>query len=187
MSKEKKGHRLLCFGAHPDDCEMQASGLAAFWTGAGGAARFVSMTDGSSRINDYHPDEAVARFTREVLTTQPSERFLQDFGGIRPSSADAPGAIGYAMARRWFRTFKRLWTEQMRRHSLSAACIPRPEKRRQRRLALMLPKTGSVVILRLAWVCRPSAVARRSSICLLSTAGSARPARWPASNCGAQA
>jgi len=92
MSKEKKGHRLLCFGAHPDDCEMQASGLAAFWTGAGGAARFVSMTDGSSRINDYHPDEAVARFTREILTTQPSERLVQDSGGIRPSSADAPGS-----------------------------------------------------------------------------------------------
>jgi len=48
MSEEKKGHRLFCFGAHPDDCEMQASGLAALWTGAGGAARFVSMTDGSS-------------------------------------------------------------------------------------------------------------------------------------------
>jgi LmbE family N-acetylglucosaminyl deacetylase len=48
MSGERKGHRLLCFGAHPDDCEMQASGLAALWTGAGGAARFVSMTDGSS-------------------------------------------------------------------------------------------------------------------------------------------
>ena len=27
---------------------MQASGLAALWTGAGGAARFVSTTDGSS-------------------------------------------------------------------------------------------------------------------------------------------
>ena len=37
-------------------------------------------------------DEAVARFSREILTTQPSERFLQDFGGIRPSSADAPGS-----------------------------------------------------------------------------------------------
>jgi N-acetylglucosamine malate deacetylase 1 len=42
------GRRLLCFGAHPDDCEIQASGLAALWTRGGGAARFVSMTDGSS-------------------------------------------------------------------------------------------------------------------------------------------
>ena len=42
------GHRLLCFGAHPDDCELQASGLTALWTGAGGCARFVAMTDGSA-------------------------------------------------------------------------------------------------------------------------------------------
>jgi hypothetical protein len=37
-------------------------------------------------------DEAVARFTREILTTQPRDRFLRDFGGIRPRSADAPGS-----------------------------------------------------------------------------------------------
>lgn len=40
--------RLLCIGAHPDDCEIQTSGLAALWTGRGGSARFLSMTDGSS-------------------------------------------------------------------------------------------------------------------------------------------
>ena len=40
--------RLLCIGAHPDDCEIQASGLAALWTGRGGSARFISMTDGSA-------------------------------------------------------------------------------------------------------------------------------------------
>jgi LmbE family N-acetylglucosaminyl deacetylase len=40
--------RLLCIGAHPDDCEIQTSGLAALWTGNGGAARFLSLTDGSA-------------------------------------------------------------------------------------------------------------------------------------------
>ena len=40
--------RLLCIGAHPDDCEIQAAGLAALWTGRGGSARFLSMTDGSA-------------------------------------------------------------------------------------------------------------------------------------------
>jgi LmbE family N-acetylglucosaminyl deacetylase len=40
--------KLLCIGAHPDDCEIQTSGLAALWTGNGGAARFVSMTDGGA-------------------------------------------------------------------------------------------------------------------------------------------
>jgi len=45
--------RILCFGAHPDDCEVGSSGLAAIWTSVGGAARFVSMTDGTSGHQDY--------------------------------------------------------------------------------------------------------------------------------------
>jgi LmbE family N-acetylglucosaminyl deacetylase len=40
--------RLLCIGAHPDDCEIKSGGLAALWTANGGEVRFVSMTDGSS-------------------------------------------------------------------------------------------------------------------------------------------
>jgi LmbE family N-acetylglucosaminyl deacetylase len=40
--------RLLSIVAHPDDCEIQTSGLAALWTGNGGAVRFLSMTDGSA-------------------------------------------------------------------------------------------------------------------------------------------
>src|ERR1039457_2052883 len=45
--------RLLCIGAHPDDCELQTSGLTALWTGKGGAARFLSMTDGSAGHQEY--------------------------------------------------------------------------------------------------------------------------------------
>jgi LmbE family N-acetylglucosaminyl deacetylase len=45
--------RLLCIGAHPDDCELQTSGLTALWTGNGGAARFLSMTDGSAGHQEY--------------------------------------------------------------------------------------------------------------------------------------
>lgn len=45
--------RLLCIGAHPDDCEIQTSGLAALWTGNGGAARFLSMTDGSAGHQEF--------------------------------------------------------------------------------------------------------------------------------------
>jgi hypothetical protein len=41
---------------------------------------------------EYISDEAVARFTREILTTQPRDRSLRDFGGIRPRSADEPGS-----------------------------------------------------------------------------------------------
>jgi len=57
---------------------------------------------------------------------------------------------GQPAAKRLFRTFKRLWTEQIRRHSLVTADNPRPENRLWRRFALMLPKTGSVVVFRLA-------------------------------------
>jgi LmbE family N-acetylglucosaminyl deacetylase len=52
-NNETEVRRLLCFGAHPDDCEIQTSGLAALWTGNGGAARFVSMTDGTSGHHEY--------------------------------------------------------------------------------------------------------------------------------------
>jgi N-acetylglucosamine malate deacetylase 1 len=40
--------RLLCIGAHPDDCEIKASGLAALWTATGGEVRFLALTDGSA-------------------------------------------------------------------------------------------------------------------------------------------
>ncbi|MCU1490528.1 MAG: hypothetical protein JWM85_1933, partial [Acidimicrobiaceae bacterium] len=40
--------RLLCIGAHPDDCEAKAGGLAALWTARGGVCRLLAMTDGSA-------------------------------------------------------------------------------------------------------------------------------------------
>jgi N-acetylglucosamine malate deacetylase 1 len=40
--------RLLCIGAHPDDCEIKSSGLAALWTANGGTVRFLALTDGSA-------------------------------------------------------------------------------------------------------------------------------------------
>ena len=30
--EQDRGRRLLCFGAHPDDCEIKSAGLAALWT-----------------------------------------------------------------------------------------------------------------------------------------------------------
>ena len=48
------------------------------------------------------------------------------------------------------RSFMRLWTAQMSRHSLLTAVMPRPLNRRHRKLALMLPKTGSTLTLRFA-------------------------------------
>ena len=40
--------RLLAFGAHPDDCDIKAGGLAALYRQAGHEVRFVSVTNGQS-------------------------------------------------------------------------------------------------------------------------------------------
>lgn len=39
---------LLVVGAHPDDCEASAGGLAALWAGRGGRVGFVSLTNGDA-------------------------------------------------------------------------------------------------------------------------------------------
>jgi LmbE family N-acetylglucosaminyl deacetylase len=60
--------RVIAFGAHPDDCDIRASGTAALFASSGNAVKFVSVTNGEAgqqkmhgaelapRPNDYHPD-----------------------------------------------------------------------------------------------------------------------------------
>jgi LmbE family N-acetylglucosaminyl deacetylase len=38
--------RIICFGAHPDDCELRAAGVAAKWAAMGHHVKFVSVTNG---------------------------------------------------------------------------------------------------------------------------------------------
>jgi N-acetylglucosamine malate deacetylase 1 len=38
--------RIIAFGAHPDDAELKAGGIAALWAAAGHKVKFVSMTNG---------------------------------------------------------------------------------------------------------------------------------------------
>ncbi|HEV3384370.1 MAG TPA: PIG-L family deacetylase [Gemmata sp.] len=38
--------RIICFGAHPDDCELQAGGAALLWAKQGHHVKFVSVTNG---------------------------------------------------------------------------------------------------------------------------------------------
>jgi LmbE family N-acetylglucosaminyl deacetylase len=38
--------RIICFGAHPDDCELNAAGVAAMWSARGHHVKFVSVTNG---------------------------------------------------------------------------------------------------------------------------------------------
>ena len=38
--------RIICFGAHPDDCELKVGGTAAMWAANGHKVKFVSVTNG---------------------------------------------------------------------------------------------------------------------------------------------
>jgi len=38
--------RIIAFGAHPDDCEIKAGGVAAMWAAQGHKVKFVSTTNG---------------------------------------------------------------------------------------------------------------------------------------------
>ncbi len=38
--------RIIAFGAHPDDAELKASGVAALWAAQGAKGKFVAMTNG---------------------------------------------------------------------------------------------------------------------------------------------
>lgn len=38
--------RIICFGAHPDDCELQAGGVSALWAERGHEVKLVSVTNG---------------------------------------------------------------------------------------------------------------------------------------------
>jgi LmbE family N-acetylglucosaminyl deacetylase len=38
--------RIIAFGAHPDDAELKASGVAALWAAVGAKVKFVAMTNG---------------------------------------------------------------------------------------------------------------------------------------------
>src|SRR3954453_20945235 len=39
--------RIIAFGAHPDDAELKASGVAALWAAQGAKVKFVAMTNGA--------------------------------------------------------------------------------------------------------------------------------------------
>ena len=51
--------RLLVIGAHPDDCEYRAGGLAALYAAAGHRVKFVSLTNGESGHHRISGEELV--------------------------------------------------------------------------------------------------------------------------------
>ncbi len=63
---ESPPYRIIVFGAHPDDCELEAGGTAARWAKIGYKVKFVSVTNGD--IGHYQIAGAILarRRTAEV-------------------------------------------------------------------------------------------------------------------------
>ena len=58
--------RIICFGAHPDDCEIRAAGCAALWAAKGHHVKFVSVTNGDIGHWREAGGPLALRRTREV-------------------------------------------------------------------------------------------------------------------------
>ena len=58
--------RIIVFGAHPDDCDINTGGLAALYAQMGHKVKFVSLTNGNKGHHLMKPDELAARRTREL-------------------------------------------------------------------------------------------------------------------------
>ncbi len=59
MDMSDKLLRLLILGAHPDDAEFHAGGLASIYREGGHAVKFVSVTDGGAGHHQHASDELV--------------------------------------------------------------------------------------------------------------------------------
>lgn len=67
VSAEDDGKlRIMVFGAHPDDCEIKAAGVAAMWAQQGHHVKFVSTTNGDIGHAIMSGGELSKRRTREV-------------------------------------------------------------------------------------------------------------------------
>ena len=58
--------RIIAFGAHPDDCEIKAGGIAAMWAAQGHHVKFVSTTNGDIGHPDMAGGPLAKRRTAEV-------------------------------------------------------------------------------------------------------------------------
>jgi LmbE family N-acetylglucosaminyl deacetylase len=61
MGAQNAPLRIIAFGAHPDDCDIRASGTAALWHQAGYAVKFVSVTNGDAGHQTMHGVELANR------------------------------------------------------------------------------------------------------------------------------
>lgn len=64
-AQEAKLH-VIAFGAHPDDCDIRASGTAALFASLGHAVKFVSVTNGDAGHQSMKKKELAARRLKEA-------------------------------------------------------------------------------------------------------------------------
>jgi LmbE family N-acetylglucosaminyl deacetylase len=58
--------RVIAFGAHPDDCDIRASGTAALFVSMGHKVKFVSVTNGDAGHHEMHGPALAARRLKEA-------------------------------------------------------------------------------------------------------------------------
>jgi LmbE family N-acetylglucosaminyl deacetylase len=57
---------VILFGAHPDDCDINAGGIAALYSRMGHKVKFVSLTNGNKGHHEMTPDALAARRKGEM-------------------------------------------------------------------------------------------------------------------------
>src|SRR5947199_10653559 len=58
--------RVIAFGAHPDDCDLGAGGIAAKYAALGHKVKFVSLTNGDAGHQSQHGEELAKRRRAEA-------------------------------------------------------------------------------------------------------------------------
>jgi LmbE family N-acetylglucosaminyl deacetylase len=64
---QSRSVRVIAFGAHPDDCDLGAGGLAAKYVARGHEVKFVSVTNGDAGHQSQHGEELANRRRAEAL------------------------------------------------------------------------------------------------------------------------
>jgi len=66
LHAQQKSIRVIAFGAHPDDCDLGAGGLAAKYAAAGYKVKFVSLTNGDAGHQSMGGSELASRRRAEA-------------------------------------------------------------------------------------------------------------------------
>jgi LmbE family N-acetylglucosaminyl deacetylase len=66
LAQQTSPVRVIAFGAHPDDCDLQAGGLAAKYAALGNKVKFISLTNGDAGHQSQGGEALAARRRAEA-------------------------------------------------------------------------------------------------------------------------